>query len=60
MAVVKKGKSGNKKHGRSKAWCERYRARGQREKNKLKKIRRHLKKFPGDRAAELKRKELKA
>lgn len=29
----KKGKK-NRKHGRNKAWCERYRREGRREKNK--------------------------
>lgn len=30
-----KSKNGNKKHGRNKAWCEAYKRRGMREKNKL-------------------------
>lgn len=40
------GKS--KKKGRNKVWCDLYRKRGQREKNKRVKIQRHIKKFPND------------
>ena len=36
---------GGKKIGRSKKWCESYRARGQREKNKRLKLERHLRRF---------------
>ena len=45
MAKVNKGKSknGNRKHGRSKDKCQRYKAKGTREINKLKKAKRHLK-----------------
>ncbi|KKN90112.1 hypothetical protein LCGC14_0232250 [marine sediment metagenome] len=57
--VRKKGKSGNKKHGRNKRACEAYHARGQREKNKILKIKRHLKKYPTDVAAAAKLKSLK-
>lgn len=49
--VIKKGKSGNKKHGRMKKWCEAYRARHQREKNKLIRLRKHLLKHPNDQVA---------
>ena len=40
MAKRTKG-GGSRKHGRNKKWCESYRARGQREKNKLLKQARH-------------------
>ena len=36
----RKGKK-NQKHGRNKRWCEAYRLRGQREKNKARKAERH-------------------
>lgn len=42
----KKGKK-NRKHGRNKAWCQAYRARGQREKNKKKRQERLLRQNKG-------------
>lgn len=47
---VKKAKGGkkNRKIGRNKKWCEAYRNRGQREKNKCIRIRKHLARFPND------------
>ncbi len=46
---MKKSKSsGSRKHGRNTAWCEAYRRRGQREKNKARKLRKHLEIYPGD------------
>jgi hypothetical protein len=51
MAKVQPGgkrKSGNKKHGRMRKWCERYRVLGTREKNRKRILRRHLKKHPHD------------
>lgn len=36
------------KFGRNKDWCKTYRAMGRREKNKLAKIMRHIKRHPGD------------
>ena len=48
MPEHRKGKSGNKKHGRSAKWCQAYRSRGQREKNKAKRLVRHLEKYPND------------
>jgi len=59
MAVIKdakrhrKGKSGTSKYGRNKAKCERYRARGQRERNKARRaerLRRHLERCAARRA----------
>lgn len=47
MAKAKEGKKG-RKHGRNEKWCQTYKARGTREKNKAAKIRRHLKKHPND------------
>ena len=46
-----KKKSGNKKHGRNKKWCEAYRNRGQREKSKRCKVAKHLERHPRDRVA---------
>ena len=40
--VRRKGKK-NRKHGRNKKFCERYRAEGRREKNKARKQARHKK-----------------
>ena len=48
---VQKRKSGNKKHGRSKDKCLAYKARGQRELNKLRRLRKHCKKHPNDKIA---------
>jgi hypothetical protein len=44
-------KSGGKKIGRNKVECQRYRARRTRERNKLRKLRKHIKRYPGDAAA---------
>jgi hypothetical protein len=38
----------SKKHGRSKAECQNYRNTARREKNKIKKLEKHLIKFPDD------------
>ena len=40
MPMHKGGKSGNKKHGRNKAKCERYRRSGKLEKRKIRNLRR--------------------
>ena len=40
--VVKKGGHKNRKYGRNKPDCERYRSRGVRERNKARKLRKHL------------------
>ena len=48
---AQKRKSGNKKHGRSKEKCLAYKARGQRERNKLRKLHKHVRKHPNDKAA---------
>ena len=37
MTISHKRGRKNRKHGRNKSWCERYRARGQREINKKRK-----------------------
>lgn len=44
------GKSGGgaKKIGRNKKWCEAYILRRQRDKNKERKLKRHLKRHPSD------------
>lgn len=46
-AARRKGKK-NRKHGRNKKWCEAYRLRGQREKNKAKRLAKHRKAHPND------------
>lgn len=38
----------SKKHDRNRKWCERYRLVGQRERNKARKLLRHLKRAPWD------------
>ena len=38
----------NRKYERNKIWCANYRARGQREKNKAKKLVKHLSRHPAD------------
>ena len=40
-----KGGKTNRKHGRNKAFCERYSREGRREKNKARKAIRHQKRF---------------
>ena len=40
--------SGVKKAGRNKDWCKAYRTRGQREKNKLRKLKKHIARHPND------------
>ena len=53
MARRQKDKvKGCKKAGRNRKWCEVYRKSGVRERNKLKKIQKHLKRFPNDGVAE--------
>ncbi len=42
-----KGK-GSKKIGRKVPWCKNYRLQGKREKNKAKKVAKHVKKYPND------------
>lgn len=46
-----RGGKKNRKHGRNQKWCDRYRATGQREKNKAKRLIKHLKVHPSDRVA---------
>lgn len=46
-AKSKKGR----KHGRNKLWCTAYRNRGQREKNKVVRLKKHLLRNPNDRNA---------
>ncbi len=51
--VQKKARKGkkNRKWDRNRVWCEAYRRRGQREKNKAKKLRKHLSRHPDDKIA---------
>ena len=51
MAAHNKGKK-NRKIGRNAVKCMRYMIEGRREKNRARKILRHLKSHPNDRAAE--------
>ena len=57
---VKRGSGGRRKIGRMKAKCERYRLLHTREKNKIKKILKHLKKHPNNKSAIVRVEELKA
>ena len=43
---------GGAKIGRNRVECERYRAQGRREKNKRRKLQKHIKRCPGDLAAQ--------
>lgn len=43
-----KGSKKNRKFGRNKVFCEAYRRSGRREKNKARRIERHLRIYPGD------------
>ena len=51
MASKKIAGGKNRKHGRNKIWCDAYRKRGQREKNKAKKVLKHLAQHPNDNVA---------
>ena len=46
--IQRKGGKKCRKYGRSKAKCEKYRAAGTRERNKLRKLKKHCKRHPGD------------
>lgn len=45
---ARRGGKKNRKHGRNKEFCDRYSREGRRERNKARKLTRHLKKFPSD------------
>jgi hypothetical protein len=47
MAAQIKG-GGARKYGRSSAWCQSYRSRQQRERNKALKLARHIRRYPQD------------
>lgn len=51
MATSKSGGKKNRKYGRNKVWCQAYRARGQREKNMVLRLRKHTAHHPPDRCA---------
>ncbi|MFQ6011539.1 MAG: hypothetical protein ACE5KG_05150 [Nitrososphaerales archaeon] len=53
MAKKKANRGGKKgrKIGRSKEKCQRYRAAGTREKNKIRKVRKHVRRHPNDAVA---------
>ncbi len=51
MAKRQKAKKLSRKCGRDKVKCATYRARGTRERNKVRKLRKHCKKHPNDKAA---------
>jgi len=46
-----RGGKKNRKHGRNKVWCQAYRARGQREKNKAVRLYKHFARHSIDRCA---------
>lgn len=46
--IARKGGKKNRKYGRNKKFCERYRLEGRREKNRKIRLARHLKRFPDD------------
>lgn len=46
-----KGGKKNRKYLRNKPFCERYAKEGRRERNKAKKLKRHMKKYPDDQQA---------
>jgi hypothetical protein len=48
--AAKSGKK-NRKHGRNKEFCKRYKAENRRHKNKIKKLKKHIKKFPNEKNA---------
>lgn len=47
MATAKGGKKG-RKIGRNKICCATYRAENRREKNRIRRIKRHVRKYPND------------
>ena len=51
MPSQQKIKAKGRKIGRNKKWCEAYRLLNRRLKNKLRKIRKHIKRFPEDKRA---------
>lgn len=42
----------NRKVGKNRIWCLAYKNSGRREKNKARRLRSHLKRFPADKVAE--------
>lgn len=48
MAKKQKSGSGARKYDRNKIWCQAYRARGQREKNKAVRLHKHIARHPAD------------
>ncbi len=59
MSEARKTGKKNRKYGRNSTWCESYRARGTRERNKLLKMARHIKQFPLDAQAQSRLKSIK-
>lgn len=55
MAEIRKAKGSKKgrKIGRNQKWCQAYRNRGQRERNKLRRLKPHLKRRPADNCAKM-------
>lgn len=51
MAKKNEKGGGARKYDRNRAWCKAYRLRGQRERNKAKRLIRHIARFPSDRIA---------
>jgi hypothetical protein len=53
MPLHKGGKRGSRKYTRNIGECKQYRLLGTREKNKTRKLKKHLKKHPDDRCAKI-------
>ena len=51
MAKKQKSGGGSRKYDRNKVWCQAYRARGQREKNKAVRLSKHIARHPANRCA---------
>ena len=51
MAKKQKSGGGARKRNRNRVWCKAYRARGQREKNKVVRLRKHIARHSTDRCA---------
>lgn len=57
---TRKGGKKNRKHGRMTKWCQRYALSNRRNKNKVRRLRRHIARHPGDGTATACMKNLRA
>jgi hypothetical protein len=46
--ITRRGGKKNRKHGNNKLFCEKYEREGRRLKNKIRRMIRHIKRFPDD------------